>query len=180
MQLKDLYKKDITREIQGVIKVDDEHSIAQELDEYIVTDEIAKHLDTFFESYSKGLGASRTEQMGVWLSGFFGSGKSHFLKIVSHLLDNREVNGKKAVDYFDDKIHDAMLLGNIKRAGETSSDIILFNIDTKSSLENTTSKDKILAVIEKVFNEKLGFSHINFVADIERQHHLIGREFRGR
>lgn len=168
MQLKDLYKKDITREIQGVIKVDDEHSIAQELDEYIVTDEIAKHLDTFFEAYSKGLGTSRTEQMGVWLSGFFGSGKSHFLKIVSHLLDNREVNGKKAVDYFDDKIHDAMLLGNIKRAGETSSDIILFNIDTKSSLENTTSKDKILAVIEKVFNEKLGFSHINFVADIER------------
>ncbi|NCC19592.1 BREX system P-loop protein BrxC [Candidatus Saccharibacteria bacterium] len=168
MQLKDLYKKDITREIQGVIKVDDEHSIAQELDEYIVTDEIAKHLDTFFESYSKGLGASRTEQMGVWLSGFFGSGKSHFLKIVSHLLDNREVNGKKAVDYFDDKIHDAMLLGNIKRAGETSTDVILFNIDTKSSLENTTNKDAILAVIEKVFNEKLGFSHINFVADIER------------
>lgn len=168
MQLKDLYKKDITREIQGVIKVDDEHSIAQELDEYIVTDEIAKHLDTFFESYSKGLGASRTEQMGVWLSGFFGSGKSHFLKIVSHLLDNREVNGKKAVEYFDDKIHDAMLLGNIKRAGETSTDVILFNIDTKSSLENTTNKDAILAVIEKVFNEKLGFSHINFVADIER------------
>lgn len=168
MQLKDLYKKDITREIQGVIKVDDEHSIAQELDEYIVTDEIAKHLDTFFEAYSKGLGTSRTEQMGVWLSGFFGSGKSHFLKIVSHLLDNREVNGKKAVNYFDEKINDAMLLGNIKRAGDTSSDIILFNIDTKSSLENTTSKDKILAVIEKVFNEKLGFSHINFVADIER------------
>ena len=168
MKLRDLYSKDITREIQGVIKVDDEHSIAQELDEYIVTEEIARHLDTFFEAYGKGLGTARTEQMGVWLSGFFGSGKSHFLKIISYLLDNREVNGKKAVDYFDDKINDAMLLGNIKRAGDTSSDIILFNIDTKSSLENTTSKDKVLAVIEKVFNEKLGYSHINFVADVER------------
>ena len=41
MKLRDLYSKDITREIQGVIKVDDEHSIAQELDEYIVTEEIA-------------------------------------------------------------------------------------------------------------------------------------------
>jgi hypothetical protein len=168
MKLRELYQKDITREIQGVIKVDDEHSIAQELDEYIVTEEITRHLDTFFEAYGKGLGSSRTEQMGVWLSGFFGSGKSHFLKIVSYLLDNREVNGKRAVDYFDDKINDAMLLGNIKRAGDTSSDVILFNIDTKSSLENTTSKDKVLAVIEKVFNEKLGYSHINFVADIER------------
>lgn len=168
MKLRDLYNKDITREIQGVIKVDDEHSIAQELDEYIVTEEIARHLDAFFDAYSKGLGVSRTEQMGVWLSGFFGSGKSHFLKIVSYLLDNREVNGKKPVDYFDEKINDAILLGNIKRAGDTSSDVILFNIDTKSSLENTTSKDKVLAVIEKVFNEKLGYSHINFVADIER------------
>lgn len=168
MKLRELYQKDITREIQGVIKVDDEHSIAQELDEYIVTEEISRHLDTFFEAYSKGLGTARTEQIGVWLSGFFGSGKSHFLKIVSYLLDNREVNGKRAVDYFDDKINDAMLLGNIKRAGDTSSDVILFNIDTKSSLENTTSKDKVLAVIEKVFNEKLGYSHINFVADIER------------
>ena len=168
MKLRDLYSKDITREIQGVIKVDDEHSIAQELDEYIVTEEITRHLDAFFDAYSKGLGVSRTEQMGVWLSGFFGSGKSHFLKIVSYLLDNREINGKKAVDYFNDKINDAILLGNIKRAGDTSSDIILFNIDTKSSLENTTSKDKVLAVIEKVFNEKLGYSHINFVADIER------------
>lgn len=168
MKLRELYNKDITREIQGVIKVDDEHSIAQELDEYVVTEEITRHLDTFFEAYSKGLGTARTEQMGVWLSGFFGSGKSHFLKIVSYLLDNREVNGKKSVDYFDDKIKDALLLGNIKRAGDTSSDVILFNIDTKSSLENTTSKDKVLAVIEKVFNEKLGYSHINFVADIER------------
>lgn len=168
MKLRDLYNKDITREIQGVIKVDDERSMAQELDEYVVTEEIAHHLDTFFDAYSKGLGSARTEQMGVWLSGFFGSGKSHFLKIVSYLLDNREVNGKKSVDYFDDKIKDAMLLGNIKRAGDTSSDVILFNIDTKSSLENTTSKDKVLAVIEKVFNEKLGYSHINFVADIER------------
>ena len=131
MKLRELYKKDITREIQGVIKVDDEHSIAQELDEYIVTEEIQRHLDTFFEAYNKGLGASRTEQMGVWLSGFFGSGKSHFLKIVSYLLDNREVNGKKSVDYFDDKINDALLLGNIKMAGDTSSDVILFNIDNK-------------------------------------------------
>lgn len=119
MKLRNLYSKDITREIQGVIKVDDEHSIAQELDEYIVTEEIARHLDIFFDAYSKGLGVSRTEQMGVWLSGFFGSGVSHFLKIVSYLLDNREVNGKKSVDYFNDKIHDPMLMGNIKRAGDT-------------------------------------------------------------
>ena len=174
MQLKDLYKKDINRPIQGVIKVDDERSMAQELSEYVVTSEILTHLDTFFEAYSKSLGTSRTEQMGVWLSGFFGSGKSHFLKIVSYLLDNREVEGKKAVDYFDDKINDAMLLGNIKRAGDVSSDIILFNIDVKSE-QTDSNKDNILTVFNKVFNEKLGYSSIGFVADIERHLHENGK-----
>ena len=86
--LKKMYAKDIEREIQGVIKVDDESYIGQELDEYVVTDELLKHFNSFFESYNAGINGN-TEKMGVWISGFFGSGKSHFLKIVSYLLENK-------------------------------------------------------------------------------------------
>ena len=99
-KLNEIYNKDITREIQGVIKVDDENYIKQELEEYVVTDELLKHFNSFFESYNAGINGN-TEKMGVWISGFFGSGKSHFLKIASYLLENKIVDGKAAVDYFD-------------------------------------------------------------------------------
>ena len=169
--LKKLYAKDIEREIQGVIKVDDESYIGQELEEYVVTEELLKHFNSFFSAYNTGINTN-TEKMGVWISGFFGSGKSHFLKIVSYLLENKVVNGKAAVDYFDDKIEDKMLLADIKRAGNISTDVILFNIDSKTENSNGT-KDRILDVFEKVFNEKLGLSITPFVAEIER--HIISQ-----
>ena len=166
MELKNLYLKNIEREIQGVIKVDDDNYVSQELDEYVVTSELLKYFGTFFDAYKKGIDGT-TDKMGVWISGFFGSGKSHFLKILSYLLENKIVNGKKAVDYFDDKIKDQMLLADIKRAGNVSSDVILFNIDSKASLDNNDSKDKILAVFEKVFNERLGLSTIHTLQNLK-------------
>ena len=48
--------------------------------------------------------------MGVWISGFFGSGKSHFLKILGYLLSNEIVVGKASVDYFEDKINDQIIM----------------------------------------------------------------------
>ena len=183
MKLQEIYAKDINRNIQGVIKVDDDRdkSIKQELEEYVVTGEIEKHFNEFFDAYTTSIGVgSRTEKMGVWISGFFGSGKSHFLKILAYLLENREIDGKNAIDYFNDKITDKMLVGNITRSGKTPSDVILFNIDAKSSLESTTQKDRILKVFEKVFNDKLGYSQVNYVADIEQYIEKKGKldEFR--
>ncbi len=53
-----------------------------------------------------------------------------------------------------------MLLANMKRAGNVSSDVILFNIDSKASTLHANDKDRILSVFEKVFNEKLGLSPV--------------------
>ena len=165
-KLKKIYKKDIEREIQGVIKVDDENFIEQELEEYVVTNELLNHFKSFFEAYDLGI-KGKTEKMGVWISGFFGSGKSHFLKMISYLLENKNVKGKTAVSYFEDKIKDKDLINLIKEDTNISSDVLLFNIDSKSSNANG-NKDKILEVFEKVFNEKTGLSTNPFVAEIER------------
>jgi predicted ATPase len=82
MKLGKMFYKEIDRDIKGVIKIgqDDDTNVYQELEEYVVTKELSRHISTFFDSYKKGIN-TYTDKMGVWISGFFGSGKSHFLKI---------------------------------------------------------------------------------------------------
>lgn len=173
MLIKDMFAKEIDRDIKGVIKVGqaDDENIKQELEEYVVTRELQKHFAIFFANYKKGISGT-TDKMGVWISGFFGSGKSHFLKILSYLLDNKEVNDKRAIDYFveDNKIIDAMVLADMKLASAVSTDVILFNIDSKSDMGGKQSKEAIILVFLKVFNEMQGFcGSMPFLADLERQ-----------
>lgn len=173
MIIKNMFSKPIDRDIKGVIKVGqgDDENVKQELEEYVVTRELQKHFADFFASYKKGI-TGNTDKMGVWISGFFGSGKSHFLKILSYLLENRVVDGKTAIDYFvsDKKIKDEMVLGDMKLAANTPADVILFNIDSKSGMADTqNNKEAILSVFLKVFNQHLGFYGANpHLADLER------------
>lgn len=173
MRIAEMFVKPIDRDIKGVIKVgqDDDVNIYQELDEYVVTKELLKHFRNFFESYKNGI-TGYTDKMGVWISGFFGSGKSHFLKILSYLLENKDVNGKKAIEFFTDgsKLNDSVVMANIRLAENVSSDVILFNIDSKSESNSKSSKDAIIDVFMKVFNEMQGFcGSLPFLADLERK-----------
>lgn len=180
MQIKNMFEKQIDRDIKGVIKVgqSDEENIYQELDEYVVTKELLKHFRVFFENYEKGIDGY-TDKMGVWISGFFGSGKSHFLKILSYLLKNSTVEGKRAIEYFTGcesdagirpKIEDTMLIAEMTKAGETDSDVVLFNIDSKGSAKIGSGKEAIVEVFMKVFNEMQGYcGSVPYLADFERQ-----------
>lgn len=156
MQLQYIYKSDINRDINGVIKVaqNDERSIEQELREYIITRELRKHFNTFLHHYEKSL-HDPTDKIGVWISGFFGSGKSHFLKMLSYVLSNDTVAGRKAVEYFSDKFDDPMMFAQLERCAGIPTDTILFNIDSKSPINK--DKTAILRVFAKVFYEYRGF-----------------------
>lgn len=156
MRLHDIYKNDIDRDINGVIKVaqDDQRSMEQELSEYVITRELRRHFATFLNHYEHSLD-SPTDKIGVWISGFFGSGKSHFLKMLSYLLSNRVVAGKPAISYFEDKFDDPMMFAQLERCAGVPTDTILFNIDSKSPI--TKDATAILRVFAKVFYEHLGF-----------------------
>ena len=85
MKLQEFFVKDINRPIETVIKADDQEHILDEVVEYVVTNEVSKKIRDFFSAYNDYQGAN-----GVWISGFFGSGKSHLLKILSYALENKE------------------------------------------------------------------------------------------
>lgn len=173
MKIENMFVRDINREIDGVIKVDFTDKISEELDEYVVTKEIAKHLEKFYSNYEIGI-KGETTKIGTWISGFFGSGKSNFIKNLSHLLDNKEVvdkngNIKKPIEYFEKKIEDPILLSKMKKLSEVETETILFNIDAKSPMNNKGKDDAILKVFIKVLNEHRGLcAEIPGVAHMEK------------
>ena len=172
MNISELFLKDIHRNINGVIKVGqlDSDNIRQELEEYVITHELNKHFCSFFDRYTTALDTP-TDKMGVWISGFFGSGKSHFLKILSYLLDNRPVGNRHALDYFNqERVRDPMLHASITKAVRNSTDVILFNIDSKADANSKNDKESIVKVFQKVFDEHLGyFGTVPAIAEFERQ-----------
>ena len=172
MKITELFERDIHRNINGVIKVgqQDNENIQQELDEYVITRELDKHFRSFFDRYTDAL-TTPTDRMGVWISGFFGSGKSHFLKILSYLLSNRSTGARQAIEYFDEKrVPDPLLRAKMTQAARTSADVILFNIDSKAEAGSKNDKEAIVKVFQKVFDEHLGyFGAAPALAEFERQ-----------
>ena len=156
MKIQSMFQKDINRDINGVVKVaqDDERSLQQELSEYIITKELRRHFRTFFDNYTKAIDQP-TDKMGVWISGFFGSGKSHFLKMLSYLLSNQVVSGTPAIDYFQDKFDDPMMYAQAVKCVSVPTESILFNID----IEGPINKDKtaVLRTFAKMFYNHCGF-----------------------
>jgi len=178
MQIKDLFTKDINRPINGVVKADqlETSTVFTELDEYVITNELAKHFEEFFDAYMPSVRDPKAKaasgKLGIWVSGFFGSGKSHFIKILSYLLQNiNATDGKidrSAIEFFKDKNLDGFLMGEIDTAITKENTVILFNIDSRANTDD--GDDAILKVFLKVFNEQMGFSGDHpHIAHLERE-----------
>ncbi|MDB4655544.1 BREX system P-loop protein BrxC [Flavobacteriales bacterium] len=153
MIIKKVFKKDINRNIETVIKADDREHISDEVAEYVVTKEIGKKIADFFEGYNDYKGVN-----GVWISGFFGSGKSHLLKILSYVLENKQYDGYESGELFAEKIEgDEMLKANVLNATRIPSESVLFNIDQQAQITSKADANAILSVFYKVFFDHLGY-----------------------
>ena len=168
MKLQQLFNKKVDRPIEGVIKADDDVALYLELDEYVITDEVAKRLDIFLDAYLNYQGAN-----GVWVSGFFGSGKSHLLKMLALLLENSPIEDITPLDVFLEKrplSEGGIFANDLKRAVAIQSESILFNIDQKADVISKTEMDALIAVFVKVFDEHCGYyGKQAYIAQFERE-----------
>src|SRR5215472_8846304 len=104
----DLLTRDLSRKIEEIIQVDqaDEHSVHAEISEYVATDSIRDQYHHLFKAIAEAP-ADPNESVGVWVSGFFGSGKSSFAKNLGYALQNRTVVGSKFTELFKQQIEDS-------------------------------------------------------------------------
>jgi hypothetical protein len=95
--IKDILKLDLQDDIKNVIDLEDqaENEIQSEIESYIITDGLGHHLTKFVSQYTGNI-----KETGIWLSGFYGSGKSYFGKMLGYLIDNPKINGTSAQDRF--------------------------------------------------------------------------------
>src|SRR3981189_3415770 len=131
----DLLTRDLSRKIEEIIQVDqaDEQSVHDEITEYVATDSIRDQYRHLLNAVAEAP-ADPHESVGVWVSGFFGSGKSSFAKNLGYALQNRPFLGSKFADLFkqqltdpkrnDTRISDLLDLINAK----TPTQVILFEV----------------------------------------------------
>ncbi|PLS30252.1 hypothetical protein Uis1B_1922 [Bifidobacterium margollesii] len=177
LQLKDIFVKNIEDKIDGVVKASDDSNLEDEVREYVLTNEIQTNLERFLDTYND---PSADYTNGVWISGFFGSGKSHLLKILSHILgdapeglragDAAEPIGRaQVVEIMKAKARDAdnhVLEGLLDANLRIPATSLLFNIDSKGQ---KGSKTVLMDAFIRVFDEARGYYGANkYVAKLER------------
>lgn len=127
-KIKDILSIHLEEDIKSVIDLNqqDDKSVIDELDGFILTESLAKHLADFCDFY-----VSNTSQPGLWLSGFYGSGKSYFSKMIGFLLKNPVLSGTSIRDRFANKLiglsNAGLLQNSINELGRSKNHVVLFD-----------------------------------------------------
>ncbi|WP_254547347.1 BREX system P-loop protein BrxC [Halomarina pelagica] len=174
-KIEDVFYRPINRHINRVVKVeqDDRETIQQELDEYVLTGSLEKHYLDIFEGVLDTEHAA-TDETGIWISGFFGSGKSHFMKILGYVLENRTLpDGRSAAEAFKPRAHDETLKATVDSVSRKfDSEVLMFQIGSRTS---RAGEDSITDVVNREFNRQQGYAEIPWVARLEEDLEKEGR-----
>lgn len=168
MKIAELFRRDIHRTIEEVVKVDlaDEAVIATELDEYIATAHILDEFEKVLDAYQESINAPN-ESCTVWVSGFFGSGKSSWAKALGYLLWNPIVDGRPAVDRFFERTDAPKLRALLTSIHAQAPTLTVFlNLATGSNVVAREGESVVLPVYRALL-ERLGYSRNFLLAELE-------------
>lgn len=168
MRIRDLLKRDLSQKIEEIIQLDqaDEHAVYAEITEYVATDSIKRQYGDLLEA----INLSRTQPtsgVGVWVSGFFGSGKSSFAKNLGYVLSNPEVLGHRAADLFKAQVDDPNLnylidIINLNMPAE----VVMFDVQKDKSQAGHGSLS-ISPFVYRVLLRHLGYAEDFDLAELE-------------
>lgn len=165
--IKELFASDISREIEEVIKVDDtdEKIVRHELEEYVVTDSIRSRFTSIMDRYFETRNKPHTG-IGVWVSGFFGSGKSSFAKYLGLGMENRNLAGSGAAELLADRVGDqkfSVLTREISQQIPTHA--VIFDVSTDRGIR--TGGQMATEIMYRVFLESLGYARDLDLSELE-------------
>ena len=180
MQIHALLERDLSRKIEEIIQVDqaDEASVYEEITEYVVTDRIRDQYIDLLNAMARGP-SDLDESVGVWISGFFGSGKSSFAKILGYVLANRTVRGKSAAELFKAQVQSQDPGGRIAALVDSiihrmAYRVVLFDVQ-KDRGQSGQGNLSISPYMYRVLLRELGYADDFDIAELE-----IGLEAEGR
>jgi hypothetical protein len=166
-QIATLFSNDINRQIEEVIKVDqkDDEVVASEIGEYVVTDAIKSHFVEVLEKYQE-TPQKPHEGIGIWVSGFFGSGKSSFAKILGLAVENRPILGKPASDRFLTRTSDPKLSVVLKTINEKiPTHTVIFDVSTDRGIRS--GNQMLSQIMYRLFLASLGYADDLDLSELE-------------
>lgn len=162
-----LLARDLDRKIEEIIQVDqkDEQSVHAEISEYVSTDSIRQQYHHLLKAIAEAPGDPH-ERVGVWVSGFFGSGKSSFAKNLGYALQNRTVLGKQFAELFKEKMEDQQITDLLDLINaKTPTDVIFFEVAKEADTRKVTQR--IAELIYSVLLRELGYAEDFDIAELE-------------
>jgi hypothetical protein len=161
--------RSLHRPIERVIDyaATDEERLHREISEYEVTESVERALRRFLEAFDAGVRTGDVTEIGVWVAGFYGSGKSSFTKYLGLALDpTRTIKGAPFVDRLADRIEDKPTRQLLKTvASRHATAVFMIDLGTDALVESALSP--VTNVLYWNVLRALGFSKVTKVADLE-------------
>ena len=179
MQIRNLFDpaRDIYRTIEKVItyNVSQEARLKAEITEYIVTESIEEQFERLLAKMQFAMESGGENEVGVWVSGFYGSGKSSFTKYLGLALDqNVQIEGTRFLKYLQDRMNKPQtraLLATV--ASRFPAAVVL--LDLASEMLAGATMEEVSTVLYYKVLQWAGYSRNLKVAAFERKLKKDGR-----
>jgi hypothetical protein len=165
--IKTLFDKKIDRRIEEVIKVDqtNEEVLRDELDEYVTTATLGRYYVEIFERYAETPNKPH-EGIAIWVSGFFGSGKSSFAKMLGLSIANRVVAGESTAERFAQRTGDNKLQVLLKGISEKiPTHAVIFDVSTDRGIRS--GNQTLTEIMYGLFLQSLGYAKDLDLSELE-------------